>query len=48
MDNDKFPTDINYMQENFKKFNINYKVLGIEEEIEIWLKERKIIWKKWL
>ena len=35
MDNDKFPTDINYMQENFKKFNINYKVLGIEEEIEI-------------
>lgn len=35
MDNEKFPTDINYMQENFKKFNINYKVLGIEEEIEI-------------
>ncbi len=34
MDNEKFPTDVNYMKENFDKFNINYKVLEIEESIE--------------
>lgn len=35
MDNEKFPTDLNYMKENFDKFEINYKVLDIEESIEI-------------
>lgn len=35
MDNEKYPTDINYMKENFAKFNVNYKVLDIEETIEI-------------
>lgn len=35
MDNEKYPTDINYMKENFAKFDINYKVLDIEETIEI-------------
>lgn len=35
MDNEKYPTDINYMKENFTKFDINYKVLEIEETIEI-------------
>jgi len=35
MDNEKYPTDINYMKENFDKFNINYKILEIEESIEI-------------
>jgi len=35
MDNDKFPTDICYMKENFDKFEISYKILGIEETIEI-------------
>ncbi len=35
MDNEKYPTDVNYMKENFDKFSINYKVLGIEESIEI-------------
>ncbi len=35
MDNEKYPTDINYMKENFAKFEINYKVLDIEETIEI-------------
>ena len=35
MDNEKYPTDVNYMKENFDKFGINYKVLGIEESIEI-------------
>ncbi len=35
MDNDKYPTDIEYMKKNFDKFNINYKVLDIEETIEI-------------
>ena len=35
MDNEKYPTDVNYMKENFDKFNINYKVLEIEESIEI-------------
>lgn len=35
MDNEKYPTNINYMRENFDKFQINYKVLDIEESIEI-------------
>lgn len=35
MDNDKYPTDIEYMKKNFDKFNINYKVLDIEKTIEI-------------
>lgn len=35
MDSEKYPTDINYMEKNFKKFNINYKVLEIEESIEV-------------
>lgn len=35
MDNAVYPTDIKYMKKNFKEFNINYKVLNIEETIEI-------------
>lgn len=35
MDNDMYPTNIEYMKENFDKFNVNYKVLDIEEYIEI-------------
>lgn len=35
MDNEKYPTDIDYMKKNFGKFDINYKVLDIEETIEI-------------
>lgn len=35
MDNEKYPTDTDYMKKNFEKFEINYKVLDIEEEIEI-------------
>ncbi len=35
MDNEKYPTDLEYMKKNFGKFNINYKVLDIEETIEI-------------
>ena len=35
MDNEKYPTDTDYMKNNFEKFEINYKVLDIEEEIEI-------------
>lgn len=35
MDNEKYPTETNYMKKNFEKFEINYKVLDIEEEIEI-------------
>lgn len=35
MDNEKYPTDINYMKENFAKFDINYKVLEIEETLEV-------------
>ncbi len=34
LDNEKYPTDIDYMKKNFEKFEINYKVLDIEEEIE--------------
>ena len=35
MDNDFYPTNLKYMKDNFKKFDINYKVLDIEESIEI-------------
>lgn len=35
MDNDVYPTNVEYMKENFEKFDINYKILGIEETIEI-------------
>ena len=35
MDNDAYSTDIEYMKDNFEKFNINYKVLKIEETIEV-------------
>lgn len=35
MDNDAVPTDVDYMKENFEKFEINYRVLDIEETIEI-------------
>lgn len=35
MDNPTYPTNVEYMKENFVKFNINYKVLEIEETIEI-------------
>lgn len=35
MDNDSLPTNIDYMNQIFEKFNINYKVLEIEESIEI-------------
>ena len=35
MDNDTYPTDIECMKVNFERFNINYKVLEIEETIEV-------------
>lgn len=35
MDNEKYPTDLEYMKKNFETFNINYKVLEIEESLEI-------------
>ena len=35
MDNETYPTDMEYMKQNFDKFNIDYKVLDIEETIEI-------------
>lgn len=35
MDNDVYPTDLNYLKENFEKFNIKYKLLDIGETIEI-------------
>lgn len=35
MDNENFPTNINYMKENFEKFGINYKILENGETIEI-------------
>ena len=35
MDNDMYPTDLNYLKENFEKFDIKYKVLNIEETIKI-------------
>lgn len=34
MDNEKYPTDLEYMKKNFEKFDINYKVLEIEESFE--------------
>lgn len=35
MDNEKYPTDMEYVKKNFKEFDINYKLLNIEEEIVI-------------
>ena len=35
MDNDVYPTNLEYMKQNFERFNINYKILEIEETIEI-------------
>ena len=35
MDNEMYPTDLDYMKKNFEKFEINYKVLEIGESIEI-------------
>lgn len=35
MDNEKYPTDLEYMKKNFKIFDINYKVLEIEESLEV-------------
>lgn len=35
MDNETYPTDLDYMKKNFDKFNINYKVLEIEESLEV-------------
>ncbi len=35
MDNEKYPTNVEYMKENFAQFEINYKVLEIEETIEV-------------
>ncbi len=35
MDNELYPTDLELMKKNFEKFDINYKVLEIEETIEI-------------
>ncbi len=35
MDNEMYPTNMEYMKENFDKFNIHYQVLEIEETIEI-------------
>lgn len=35
MDNEMYPTNLEYMKDNFNKFDINYKVLNIEESIEL-------------
>lgn len=35
MDNEKYPTDLEYMKKNFEIFDINYKVLEIEESLEV-------------
>ncbi len=35
MDNATYPTDTKYMEKNFKEFNINYKVLQINQTIEM-------------
>lgn len=35
MDNDMYPTNLEYMKENFDHFNVNYKLLEIEDSIEI-------------
>lgn len=34
MDNDVYPTNLEYMKDNFEKFNINYKLLSIEDSID--------------
>ena len=33
MDNEMYPTDLEYMKKNFEKYDVNYKVLEIEESI---------------
>ena len=35
MDNQMYPTNMEYMKENFDRFDIHYRVLEIEEAIEI-------------
>ncbi len=35
MDNDFYPPDMEFIRENFTKENINYKILQIEEELDI-------------
>lgn len=35
MDNEKYPTNLEYMKKNFETFDINYKVLEIEESLEV-------------
>lgn len=35
MDNEKYPTNLEYMKKNFEIFDINYKVLEIEESLEV-------------
>lgn len=35
MDNEKYPTDLEYMKKDFETFHINYKVLEIEESLEV-------------
>lgn len=35
MDNEKYPIDLEYMKKNFETFHKNYKVLGIEESLEV-------------
>jgi len=34
MDNDVYPTNLEYMKQNFERFNINYKLLNIEDSID--------------
>ncbi len=35
MDNEKYPTNLEYMKNNFEIFDINYEVLEIEESLEV-------------
>ncbi len=35
MDNEKYPTDLEYMKKNFETFNINYKILETKESLEV-------------
>ena len=35
MDNPAYPTDLNYMKNTFEKLEVPYKVLEIEESIEV-------------
>lgn len=35
MDNEKYPTDVEYMKSVFEKFDINYQVLDIDDTIDI-------------